>query len=67
MGGCCTTEDRKGQAAHQLESIFAIDSQDFHKSGTIQDFIKYYDMLDEENQSHKNCVTSLIYEKKSGE
>lgn len=69
MGDCCSSQGgRKSEAdaARQLESLFILDSEDFLRTGSLEDFDKYYDVLEQDTQSHINCVTCLVTEKETG-
>ena len=69
MGGCCSSSDRKSpeDAKRQLESLFVLSNKDFVRKGTHEDMVKYFEVLEQETQSHGNCVTSLLKEKSTGD
>ena len=66
--GCCVS-DRKtdADAARQLDSLFVLSNKDFLRVGNQDDLDKYYDILDQDSQSHANCSSGLITEKSTGE
>ncbi len=69
MGACCTSSDRKNDAdaARQLESLFVLGNKDLVRSGTQEDLLKFYEVLDQEVQSHENCYTCTLVDKASNE
>ena len=69
MGSCICSGDRKStaDAKRQLDSLFHLSNKDFLRVGTQEDLAKYYDILEQDCQSHENCTTGLITDKASGE
>ena len=55
MGAACICSgDRKSDkdAKRQLESLFHLSNQDFLRVGTQEDMAKYYEILEQDCQSH---------------
>lgn len=67
--GCCLADERKvsKKSSQQLQQLFSLDNEDLLKKGTQKDFLNQYEVLEQETQSHLNCVTSLVTEKATGE
>ena len=42
-------------------------NKDMVRGGTEENLLKYYDVLEQETQSHKNCYTCTLVDKKNGD